>query len=498
MLRFVTPLFLTALLAAPAFAQTCPTIETQVLRILVTKDSSYYHKPWKTPDFENSRASGFFFKDAGNFPGQTGLILTNAHAVSQSRSIRVSNGREKNRYPVKVVGICHTADFAILKMDPEDLANYEHRNGAVTPLELGDSDALRVGDKVLGWGYPSGGEGISKSDQGEISRIEVGNYSYSQDKWLMVQASLQQNRGNSGGPVLKDDKVVGISFQGMRDSDRLNFFIPINVVKRLVPLLNDQEKIPRWRFLVQLMFPGLKDYYNLGPDQGGVILDYIVPGGGPYSFGLRNNDILMTIDGLEIDNFGEVFLKTLDQKIFFSEALNRKVVGDPLNLTVIRDGKKIDLSGPMTRGLPKLVPKIFSKANYFICSGVAFVELTVNCIDNLGQAGQIYRAKYADAFPEEPYQKIVIVSEIFPEYGLADTTNYLKRVKKIAGEKVLNVEHLYNIIQSLRKQSKKKVLVELPNNVKLPLDIENSDGIDKTVQEKYGILYMKTPGGFTK
>jgi hypothetical protein len=246
------------------------------------------------------------------------------------------------------------------------------------------------------------------------------------------------------------------------------------------------------------MFPGLKDYYSLGTDQGGVILDYIVPGGGPYSFGLRNNDILMTIDGLEIDNFGEVFLKTLDQKIFFSEALNRKVVGDPLNLTVIRDGKKIDLSGPMTRGLPKLVPKIFSKANYFICSGVAFVELTVNCIDNLGQAGQTYRAKYADAFPEEPYQKIVIVSEIFPEYGLADTTNYLKRVKKIGGEKVLNVEHLYNIIQSLRKQGKKKVLVELPNNVKLPLDIENSDGIDKTVQEKYGILYMKTPGGFTK
>ena len=85
----------------------------------------------------------------------------------------------------------------------------------------------------------------------------------------MVQASLQQNRGNSGGPVLKDDVVVGISFQGMQTGDRINYFIPINLVKALLPLMDKQEQIPRWRSQIQFMFPRLKRSYHLRADQRG-------------------------------------------------------------------------------------------------------------------------------------------------------------------------------------------------------------------------------------
>ena len=140
-------------------------IETQVLRVFSSIRSGYYHKPWKSPDFRNVKASGFFFKDDSIFHGKRGLILTNAHAVSQAQSIRVSNGREKRRYSVRVIGVCDSADFAIVQMEPKDLEIYERRNGHIVPLELGDSDALRVGDKVLGWGYPLGGERISKVDR---------------------------------------------------------------------------------------------------------------------------------------------------------------------------------------------------------------------------------------------------------------------------------------------------------------------------------------------
>jgi S1-C subfamily serine protease len=159
-------------------------IETQVVRVLSTKKSGYYHKPWKSPNFDTVAASGFFFEDEKNFPGMKGLILTNAHAVAMAQSIKISNGREKRRYKVKQLGICNTADFAIIQMEPQELAAYENRNGKIVPLELGDSDKLRVGDKVLGWGYPLGGERISKSEEGEISRIEVNRYTYSQEYWL--------------------------------------------------------------------------------------------------------------------------------------------------------------------------------------------------------------------------------------------------------------------------------------------------------------------------
>ncbi|MBM3298819.1 MAG: trypsin-like peptidase domain-containing protein, partial [Deltaproteobacteria bacterium] len=288
-------------------------IETQVLRILSAKRSGYYHKPWKSPDFQDVKASGFFFRDEELFPGRRGLILTNAHAVSQAQSIKVSNGREKREYEANIVGISNSADFAVLELAPAECEVYEKRNGKIVPLELGNSDELRVGDKVLGWGYPLGGERISKSEQGEISRIEVNRYAYSLERWLMVQASLQQNRGNSGGPVLKNGKVVGVAFQGMRASDRINYFIPINLVKRLSAVLDKQHMVPRWRYIVQHMFPRLKDYYNLGPDQGGVLLDYIIPGGGPHTFGLRIGDILMEIDGHPIDNFGEIFFEPIGQ-----------------------------------------------------------------------------------------------------------------------------------------------------------------------------------------
>jgi S1-C subfamily serine protease len=473
-------------------------IDTQVVRILATNKEPYYHKPWKSPNFQTVAASGFFFKDKENFSGMKGLILTNAHAVAMAQSIKISNGREKRRYDVKLLGICNSADFAVLQMEPQELKAYEARNGKIVPLQLGDSDKLRVGDKVLGWGYPLGGERISKSEEGEISRIEVNRYTYSQEYWLMVQASLQQNHGNSGGPVLKNGKVVGISFQGVSASDRINYFIPINLVKHLMGLLQNEELIPRWQYEAQAMFPRLKEYYQLGPSQGGVLLNYVIPEGGPHKFGLRDNDIFFKIDGHEIDNFGDIFFEPLGQKIYFEEILNRKRVGDPLEVKVIREGKVLEIKGKVTKGLPKLVSKIFTRANYFVTGGIGFVELTYNCIKNLGRSGRSFEEKYLGEFPQKPYQKIVIISEIFPEYGLVETSPYLRRVEKINDTEVLNIEHLYETIQDLRKKGEKKALLRLPGNIQLPLDLDKADALDREIKEKYGILYMKTPGGFLK
>ncbi len=471
-------------------------IETQVVRVLATQQSNYYHKPWKAPDFSTLRASGFFFEDETNFPGTKGLILTNAHAVTMAQSINVSNGREKRRYRAKCLGICDTADFAVLQMDPNEMKVYEARNGKIQPMKLGNSDKLRVGQRVLGWGYPLGGERISKSEEGEINRIEVNRYVYSQEYWLMIQASLQQNAGNSGGPVLMNGEVVGMAFQGMTASDRINYFIPINLVKHLLPYLNKKELIPRWRYVVQYMFPRLKEYYGMEPDDGGVLLDYVIPDGGPYKFGLRANDILLEIDGHAIDNFGDIFFKPLEQKIYFGEILNRKKVGDPLRVKLIRKGKEMVLEGKVTPGLPRLVPKIFTSANYFIFCGVGFVELTYNCIDNLGKSGETFEARYLGDYPEKPYQKIVIISEIFPEYGLVKTSSYLERVEEIDGEEVLNISQLYKAIQDAKKQGKKKVLLTIGKSIQLPLDLEAADALDAEIKSKYGIHYMKNPGGF--
>jgi len=498
----IAPVSLMLLCQLPSFSHASTAdarIDAQVVAVYVTKKSNVHDKPWKSPNFMPSRGTGFFFEDKEVFPDEKGLILTNAHVAGMAQNIEVSNGREKRRYKVTPVGICHLADFAVLRMDPEERAAYEKRNSKIVPLKLGDSDKLRLGDKVLGWGYPLGGERISKSEEGEINRIEVRGYAYSHESWLMVQASLQQNPGNSGGPIFKGDRVVGIAFEGMRSADRINYFIPINLVKRLMPLLSQPERIPRWRFVVQQLYPRLKAYYNLGPEEGGLLLNYVIPDGGPYRFGLRSNDILLEIDGFDIDDFGDISFEPLGQRISFLEALNRKKVGDPLAVKVMRDGKTMEIRGEVTPGLPWLVPKIFTEANYFIWGGIAFVELTYNGISDLGKRGYSLKEQYLGELPEEPYQKVVVVMEIFPEYRLTDVGSYLaKRVEKIDGQDVLNLEHLFNALQSLKARGSKKALVAISHNVQLPIDLETAQELDNAIKEKYGILYMQTPGGFSK
>ena len=265
-----------------------------------------------------------------------------------------------------------------------------------------------------------------------------------------------------------------------------------------MPSLQNQELIPRWQYEAQPMFPRLKEYYRVQPNQSGVLLNYVIPDGGPHKFGLRANDILLEIEGHQIDDFGDVFYEPLGQKIYFEEILNRKRVGDLLTVKVIREGKVLEIKGKITPGLPKLVPKIFTRANYFITGGIGFVELTYNCIKNLGRSGRSYREKYLKEFPKRPHQKIVIISEIFPEYGLVESSTYLKRVEKINGVEVLNIKRLFDTIQNLKREGKRKALLELPGNIQLPLDLEKAEELDREIKRKYGILYMKTAGGFIK
>ena len=122
--------------------------------------------------------------------------------------------------------------------------------------------------------------------------------------------------------------------------------------------------------------------------------------------------------------------------------------------------------------------------------------MTMNCIENLGQSGETLRARYAERFPERPYQKIVIISEIFPDYGLVDSASFLNRVMKVGDVDVVNIQQLYDTIQGLVAKGEKRVLLKIWPNMTFPIDLTTAAELDGNIKEKYGILYMKTPGGF--
>jgi hypothetical protein len=156
----------------------------------------------------------------------------------------------------------------------------------------------------------------------------------------------------------------------------------------------------------------------------------------------------------------------------------------------------MNIVGKVTEGLPRLVPQIFTMANYFIFGGIGFVELTMNCIENLGQSGDTFKARYAESFPEYPYQKIVIISEIFPDYGLIDSTGFMNRVMRVGDQGVVNIQQLYETFEDLKSKGQKRVLLKIWPDLTLPIDLSGAVELDAHIKEKYGILYMKTPGGF--
>jgi len=76
---------------------------------------------------------------------------------------------------------------------------------------------------------------------------------------------------------------------------------------------------PLGTFLLLNCLRHIRGCFGLWTEDGGLLLNYVIPDGGPYKFGLRVNDILLEIDGHKIDNFGEIFFEPLDQRIHFEK-----------------------------------------------------------------------------------------------------------------------------------------------------------------------------------
>ena len=78
------------------------------------------------------------------------------------------------------------------------------------------------------------------------------------------------------------------------------------------------------------------------------------------------------------------------------------------------------------------------------------------------------------------------------------TSSYRKRVEEINGKEVLNIQHLYDEIQNLKRKGAKKALLEIAGKLQLPIDFTEAEKLDTEIKNKYAILYMKSPGGFRK
>ena len=238
---------------------------------------------------QRSLGSGFIID-------KDGFILTNNHVVEKSDDIKVklADGQE---FEAKIIGRDPKTDLALIKIDA---------NTPLTPVPLGDSDKLQVGDWVIAIGNPFGlGNTVTAGIvSAKYRQIGVGSY----DDFIQTDASI--NPGNSGGPLLNTaGEVVGINsaiFSQTGGSVGIGFAIPINMVKDLLPQLKKGKVVRGWLgVMIQKITPELKDKLHLKDEKGALVAD-VTEGGPAEKAGIKRGDVIVSFDGKEVNEMRDL------------------------------------------------------------------------------------------------------------------------------------------------------------------------------------------------
>jgi S1-C subfamily serine protease len=253
-----------------------------------------------------------------------GYVLTNAHVVEGAKEAGVRFTEESSLVEAEVVGSDLSTDLALLKIDPDEAPK-------LTPLELGDSSKLNVGDPVIAIGNPFGySRTVTTGIVSALQRQITAPNNFQIDNVIQTDASI--NPGNSGGPLIDArGQVVGINSQiataGSTGSVGIGFAVPVNTAKQIIPQLKDDGKVERAYLGVTTttVTEQLAEDLNLPVDEGALIQD-VVDGGPADEAGLRagrtelgqglrvGGDIIVKVDGQEISRNSDVAEAILDKK----------------------------------------------------------------------------------------------------------------------------------------------------------------------------------------
>ncbi len=289
---------------------------------------------------EGGQGSGFVLDGGGH-------IATNAHVVTSDEGASTQRAEEVfvefsdgNRVRAEIVGDDPNADVALLKVDPGGLE--------LTPLKLGSSARLTVGEPVAAIGSPFGERQslsigvISAIDRNieSLTRFQIGN---------AVQTDAAINPGNSGGPLLDGHgRVVGINAQIKSQSgggEGVGFAIPVDTVRRSLRELRDDGRVDYGYLGVStlVLWPQLAERLELGRS-GGALVQEVEPDSPAEDAGLRAGDGQLNFQATPVRTGGDVVVsvngRRLTRRDDLADVISAKNAGDKVRLGVVRDGER--------------------------------------------------------------------------------------------------------------------------------------------------------------
>ena len=261
-----------------------------------------------------------------------GLIVTNKHVVADTSAIyKIILGKDEV-IEVKEIYRDPSNDLAILRVDKKGL----------TPVNMGDSDKLKVGQSVIAIGTALG-EFRSTVTKGVISGlgrgITAGNvYEGSEKLDNVIQTDAAINPGNSGGPLFNSSgEVIGVNVAVSQSAQGIGFALPINLVK---------ESINNFKTTGEFDRPFLGVGYRLINKQA-ALLNKVPMGGYVQSIvssspaeksGIKQGDIIIEIDG-----------NKLNETFVLANYINKKKIGDTVNIKIFRENTEIKISAKLEK-----------------------------------------------------------------------------------------------------------------------------------------------------
>ena len=319
--------------------------------------------PRPTDLVTTQRASG-----SGVVVDAQGYIVTNAHVVRGAQQLRVElPARSSGRSIVgargksvrgEVVGIDAETDLAVIKVAARDLPW----------LPLGDSDELSAGQLVMAVGNPLGLH--NTVSLGIVSA--VGRQLEPDSPMIYVQTDATITEGSSGGPLVDlQGRVVGINTLLLSRSgayEGLGFAAPSNIVRTVYDHIRAHGRVRRGDIGVraQTITPELAAGLALARDTGVVLAD-VVPGSQAARAGLRVGDLVLSLDGKPMENGRQ-----------FQVGLYRRVVGDVVQLNILRDGQMLNVPVAMTERqdpLAGISADVDARRNLVVRLGILGIDL---------------------------------------------------------------------------------------------------------------------------
>jgi serine protease Do len=262
---------------------------------------------------QKSMGSGFILDHRG-------YILTNHHVIENAKEIWVKLTDEQE-YKATLVGADPKTDLALVKIDGlQDL----------TPIALGNSDTVHVGEWVMAIGNPFGLDHTVTAGIVSAKGRNIGHGPY--DQFIQTDASI--NPGNSGGPLINlHGEAVGINtaiYSRTGGNVGIGFAIPINVAKDLVPQLKDRGKVTRgWiGVIVQKVTPEIAASLGL-PEAKGARVAEVMQGGPAQAAGLKSGDVIVKFNGRALNDSAELPL-----------LVARMPVGETAVVEIVRSDKE--------------------------------------------------------------------------------------------------------------------------------------------------------------